>query len=75
MGKKQNETMGKKHNETPLLSNHSHQDAAKLASHEEKLEELHHKIHQLQSENMLKEKVRYYNDNWLTNTYIGYLAL
>ncbi|KAM5551900.1 CSC1-like protein [Rosa sericea] len=56
MGKKQNENMGKKHNETPLLSNHSHQDAAKLASHEEKLEELHHKIHQLQSENMLKEK-------------------
>ncbi|KAL6129638.1 hypothetical protein ACLB2K_072987 [Fragaria x ananassa] len=47
---------GKKHNEMPLLSNPSHHDAAKLASHEEKLEELHHKIHQLQSENKLKEK-------------------
>ncbi|KAK9912911.1 hypothetical protein M0R45_036744 [Rubus argutus] len=49
-------SLGKKHNQTPLLSDPSHENSAKLALHEEKLEELHHKIHQLQSENMLKEK-------------------
>ncbi|CAN6561854.1 unnamed protein product [Malus baccata var. baccata] len=46
----------KKHNQTPLLLNPSHEDSEKLSVYEEKLEELHHKIHQLQCEDMLHEK-------------------
>lgn len=49
--------MVKKHNQTPLLLNPSKEDSVKLSLYEEKLEELHHKIHQLQCEDMLKEKV------------------
>ncbi|ONI20721.1 hypothetical protein PRUPE_2G030700 [Prunus persica] len=46
----------KKHNQTPLLLNPSKEDSVKLSLYEENLEELHHKIHQLQCEDMLKEK-------------------
>ncbi|RXH93906.1 hypothetical protein DVH24_015973 [Malus domestica] len=46
----------KKHNKTPLLLNPSHEDSEKISVYEENLEELHHKIHQLQCEDMLHEK-------------------
>lgn len=41
----------------PLLLDGSQADAAKLSLQEEKLEELRLKIHQLQCEHMLKQKV------------------
>ncbi|CAN6567162.1 unnamed protein product [Malus baccata var. baccata] len=46
----------KKNNKTPLLLNPSHEDSEKISVYEENLEELHHKIHQLQCEDMLHEK-------------------
>ncbi|KAM2279288.1 hypothetical protein ACFX1S_040149 [Malus domestica] len=46
----------KKHNKTPLLLNPSHEDSEKISVYEENLEELHHKIHQLQCEDMLHKK-------------------
>lgn len=49
--------MTKKHKREPLLLDGSRQEAAKVAMYQEKLQELFHKIHQLQEENMLQQKV------------------
>ncbi|BBH00517.1 hypothetical protein Prudu_010528 [Prunus dulcis] len=61
----------KKHNQTPLLLNPSKEDSVKLSLYEENLEELHYKIHQLQCEDMLKEKILS-GDYSLTNTFYIY---
>ncbi|KAJ4711507.1 CSC1-like protein [Melia azedarach] len=45
----------KKHDREPSLLDASQKDIAKINLYEEKLQEVHHKIHQLQSENMLKD--------------------
>lgn len=49
-------SMTKKHKREPLLLDGSRQEAAKVAMYQEKLQELFHKIHQLQEENMLQQK-------------------